>query len=90
MLPLPSTLGYFLLTSPLLGPLIQIVRDLVVGLEDCNGIVPSGLESWEKGTVSDFVVVLRPVFVVLLWSSVLVSHDARKWLMVWVGARHRC
>ena len=66
MFPLPSTLGHFLLTSPLLSPLIQIIRDVVVGLEDCDGVVPSGFESREEGAVSDFVVVLRPVFVVLL------------------------
>jgi len=66
MFPLPSTLGDFLLASPLLGPLVQIVRDLVIGLKDCDGVVPSGLEPGEKGAVSDFVVVLRPVFVVLL------------------------
>jgi hypothetical protein len=48
--------------------MIQIVRDLVVGLEDCNGVVPSGFETGEKGAVSDFIVVLRPVLVVLLWS----------------------
>ena len=81
MFPLPSTFGYFLLTSPLLGPLVQIVGDLVVGLEDRDGVVPSGLESWEESAVSDFVVVLRPVFVVLLWWSGFVSHDARKWLV---------
>jgi hypothetical protein len=73
MFPFPSALGYFLLSSPLLGPMIQIVRDLVVGLEDCNGVVPSGFESWEKGAVSDFIVVLRPVLVVLLWLSGFVS-----------------
>jgi len=66
MLPLPSSLGYFLLSSPLLGPVIQIVGDLVIGLENCNGVVPSGFEAGEEGAVSDFVVVLRPVFVVLL------------------------
>jgi hypothetical protein len=66
MFPLPSSLGYFLLTSPLFSPMIQIVRNLVIGLENCNSVVPSGFESWEKGAVSDFVIVLRPVFVVLL------------------------
>jgi len=73
MFPLPSTLGHFLLSSPLLGPMIQIVGDLVIGLEDCNGVVPSRFEAWEEGAVSDFIVVLRPVFVVLLWFSAL-SH----------------
>jgi hypothetical protein len=66
MFPLPSTLGNFLLASPLLGPLIQIIGDLVVGFEDGNGVVPSGFETGEEGTVSDFVVVLGPVLVVLL------------------------
>jgi hypothetical protein len=53
--------------------MIQIARDLVIGLKDGNGVVPSGFESWEKGAVSDFIVVLRPVFVVLLWSSGFVA-----------------
>jgi hypothetical protein len=74
MLPFPSSLGYFLLSSPLLGPMIQIVRDLVVGLENCNGVVPSGFEAGEKGAVSDFIVVLRPVLVVLLWLSGFLSR----------------
>ena len=34
--------------------------------------MPSGFETGEESAVSDFVVVLRPVFVVLLWSSDLV------------------
>jgi hypothetical protein len=74
MFPFPSSLGYFLLSSPLLGPVIQVVRDLVVGLENCNGVVPSGFKPGEKGAVSDFIVVLRPVLVVLLWLSGFVSY----------------
>jgi len=66
MFPLPSSLGYLLLASPLLGPMVQVVRDLVVGFENGNSIVPSGFETWEESTVSDLVVVLRPVFVVFL------------------------
>jgi hypothetical protein len=73
MFPLPSSLGDFLLSSPLLDPVIQIPRDLVIGLKDCNGVVPSGFESGEKGAVSDFIVVLRPVLVMLLWLSGFVS-----------------
>jgi hypothetical protein len=49
--------------------MIQIVGDLVVGIENCNGVVPSGFEPGEKGAVSDFIVVLGPVFVVLRWLS---------------------
>ena len=34
MFPLPSSLGNLLLPSPLLGPVIQIAMDLVVGLKN--------------------------------------------------------
>ena len=67
MFPLPSSLGYLFLPSPLLGPVIQIIRNLVVGLKDRDGVVPSSLETWEVGTVSDFIAVLGPVFVVFFW-----------------------
>lgn len=67
MFPFPSSLGNLLLPSPLLGPIVQITRDLVVGLKDRDGVVPSSLETWEVGTVSDFIPVLGPVFVVFFW-----------------------
>lgn len=66
MFPLPSSLWYLLLGSPLLSPLVQVVGDLVVGLEDGDGIMPSGFETGEESAVSDFIVVLRPVLVVFL------------------------
>ena len=64
--PLPSTLGLTFLLSPLLGPIVQIARDLITGRKNFDGIVPSSLEAWEEGTVSDFVSVLGPVVVVFL------------------------
>lgn len=67
--PLPSPLRLSLFLSPLFRPIVQIVRDLVVGREDVVGIVPSSLESREEGTVSDFVSVLGPVLVVFLCRS---------------------
>jgi len=75
MLPLPSPLGHVLLLRPLLGVLVRIFRELVARLEDRDGIVPSGLEAGEVGTVSDFIAVLGPVVVVSLWG--LAGYPAR-------------
>jgi hypothetical protein len=59
----------FLLSSPLLSPIIQIVRDVVVGFENGDGIVPSSLETGKVGTVSNFVAVFSPVLVMFFCRS---------------------
>lgn len=70
MLPLPSTLRNVLLLGPLLGVLVRVAGKLITRFEDGYGVVPSGLEAGEVGTVSYLVAVLRPVLIVSLCRSV--------------------